>query len=272
MRSTQIFTVLALFAASASSLSIAPPGANLARRHGSEVHNAVLHARAARMRNMSGMAEAAELAAAKRDAPRRVRKRGVNARRCAAKTTSSTLPSSTVAPAVNVGADPTTSSTREAEPTSTSVKTTSEAKAATSAAPTTTKTKSKAATKTSSTAKETATDDGSSSSSGSFTGQATFYGTGLGACGITNKDTDYIAAVSMLLFDGFEGYTGGNPNNNPVCGKKIKANYQGKSVTITVTDRCVGCKMYDLDFAPKAFDQLADEALGRLSGMTWSWA
>lgn len=30
---------------------------------------------------------------------------------------------------------------------------------------------------------------------------ATFYMTGLTACGVTNKDTDYIAAVSHLLFD-----------------------------------------------------------------------
>jgi hypothetical protein len=86
MRSTQVLSVLALLAASVSSMSIAPPAHNLAhRRHASEVtHNAVLQARAARKRNMSGLAEAAELAAAaKRDVPRRVRKRGVNARRCA---------------------------------------------------------------------------------------------------------------------------------------------------------------------------------------------
>jgi len=220
---------------------------------------------------MSGLAEAAELAAAaKRDVPRRVRKRGVNARRCAAKTSSSALPSSTVAPVVNIGADPTTSST-PAQPTTTAAKTTSSAKAKTTVEPTTTK--SKAATKTSSTAKETATDSGSSSSGSgtTFTGEATFYGTGLGACGITNTDTDYICAVSKDLFDGFEGYTGGNPNANPICGKKLTATYKGKTVSVTVTDRCVGCALHDLDFAPSAFDQLADQALGRLTGMTWQW-
>lgn len=107
--------------------------------------------------------------------------------------------------------------------------------------------------------------------SGTQTGQGTYYGTGLGACGITNTDTDYIAAVSKLLFDTYPGYAGVNPNNNPVCGKKIKANYQGKSVTITVTDRCEACKITDLDFSPTAFSQIADQSIGRISGMTWNW-
>lgn len=32
---------------------------------------------------------------------------------------------------------------------------------------------------------------------------ATFYATGLGACGITNTDSDYIAAVSHILYDSY---------------------------------------------------------------------
>ena len=44
---------------------------------------------------------------------------------------------------------------------------------------------------------------------------------------------------------------------------------QGKSVTVTITDRCVGCAEFDLDFAPSAFSILADQSLGRLHGMTW---
>ncbi|KIM48131.1 hypothetical protein M413DRAFT_62330 [Hebeloma cylindrosporum] len=99
----------------------------------------------------------------------------------------------------------------------------------------------------------------------------TFYATGLGACGITNKDTDYIAAVSHLLFDNFPGYKAGNPNNNPMCGRKVTATYQGKSVTVALTDRCEGCAVTDLDFSPSAFNQLADFGVGRISGMTWVW-
>jgi hypothetical protein len=106
---------------------------------------------------------------------------------------------------------------------------------------------------------------------GTQTGQGTFYATGLGACGITNKDTDYIAAVSHLLFDNFPGYNGVNPNNNPMCGRTVTATYQGKSVTVALTDRCTACAITDLDFSPSAFNQIANPAVGRISGMTWVW-
>lgn len=106
---------------------------------------------------------------------------------------------------------------------------------------------------------------------GTQTGQGTFYGTGLGACGITNNDGQYIAAVSHLLFDTFPGYNGTNPNLNPLCQKTVTASYQGKSVQVTLTDRCVACKITDLDFSPSAFSKLADQSVGRISDMTWVW-
>lgn len=106
---------------------------------------------------------------------------------------------------------------------------------------------------------------------GTQTGEGTFYATGLGACGITNKDTDYIAAVSHLMFDSFPDYNGANPNHNPICGRKVTANYKGKSVTVAITDRCTGCAITDLDFSPSAFNQLADFSLGRLQGVKWTW-
>jgi len=102
-------------------------------------------------------------------------------------------------------------------------------------------------------------------------GAGTFYATGLGACGITNVDTDFIAAVSHSLFDTYPGWNGENPNDNPVCGKKIQASYGGASVTVTVTDRCTGCLTTDLDFSPSAFDGLAAAVIGRIFGMTWVW-
>jgi len=106
---------------------------------------------------------------------------------------------------------------------------------------------------------------------GTQTGQGTFYATGLGACGITNTDSDHIAAVSHLLFDNFPGYNGVNPNTNPLCGRTVTASYQGKSVVVALTDRCTGCKVTDLDFSPSAFAELADFSIGRLSGVTWVW-
>ncbi|KXN89956.1 Allergen Asp f 7 [Leucoagaricus sp. SymC.cos] len=105
---------------------------------------------------------------------------------------------------------------------------------------------------------------------GTQSGQGTFYSTGLGACGITNKDSDYIAAVSHLLFDDYPGYGGANSNNNPICGRKVTASYKGKTVTVAITDRCEGCALDDLDFSPSAFQQLADPSLGRID-ITWTW-
>lgn len=102
-----------------------------------------------------------------------------------------------------------------------------------------------------------------------FHGDGTFYDTGLGACGIYNVDTDYIVALSHSLFDNYT--PGGNPNLNTLCGKKINAHYNGKTVQVTVTDRCEGCAYYDLDFSPSAFSQLADQDLGRIK-ITWDWA
>lgn len=105
------------------------------------------------------------------------------------------------------------------------------------------------------------------------TGEGTYYNTGLGACGITDSDaTSYIAAMSIEIFDNYPGYTGTNPNNNPLCNQKVTATYQGKSVTVSITDRCTGCSTTDLDFSPLAFQELADLSVGRLTGVTWEWA
>jgi len=101
-------------------------------------------------------------------------------------------------------------------------------------------------------------------------GDATYYGTGLGACGETSTDASMIAAVSHLLFDNFPGATA-NPNKNPICGRKVKATYKGSSVVVQIVDRCVGCKIFDLDFSPTAFGQIGPMAKGRLTGMKWEF-
>jgi len=112
---------------------------------------------------------------------------------------------------------------------------------------------------------------GGGGSGDTFGGQGTYYGTGLGACGWTNKDTDYIAAASELLYDTWPGANSGNPNDNPICGRYATAHYGGNSVRVKIVDRCVACKKYDLDFSPAAFSQLADQSLGRID-ITWSWS
>lgn len=103
-----------------------------------------------------------------------------------------------------------------------------------------------------------------------MSGDGTFYEPGLGACGMVNVVTDLIVAVAHNIFDNYPGATA-NPNNNPICGKVVTAHYQGKSVPVTIVDRCGGCSGDgDLDFTITAFTQLADEAVGRIHGITWT--
>jgi hypothetical protein len=82
-----------------------------------------------------------------------------------------------------------------------------------------------------------------------------------------------------------------NPNTNPICGRQVTASCmfsphskvisndadttllstdQGKSVTMTITDRCTGCKITDLDMSPSAFNTLANPSLGRID-ISWDW-
>jgi hypothetical protein len=67
------------------------------------------------------------------------------------------------------------------------------------------------------------------------TGQMTYYGQGLGACGDTYDDSSYTAAVSKLMYDAWPGAIAGEMNRNPICGPFVKGrkviNQQGKFVT-----------------------------------------
>ncbi|MCJ1286611.1 hypothetical protein MMC26_005957 [Xylographa opegraphella] len=108
----------------------------------------------------------------------------------------------------------------------------------------------------------------------SFTGDLTYYGPGLGACGVTSSSTDNIVSLSHFLFDSQS--VGTNPNANPLCGLIVRAERFDeqvnamRSIDLTVVDRCTGCAPTDLDVSPGAFDQLADPAKGRVD-VTWAW-
>ncbi|CDW97912.1 hypothetical protein [Sporisorium scitamineum] len=156
------------------------------------------------------------------------------------------------------GSDATPASTSSSVPSATSDKGAAAAAAATGS-------KSNAA---QSNANASSSSSSSQATAGHFDGQATYYAPGLGACGWTNTDSDYIVAISASLFDSFGT---GNPNKNPACGRKISASYGGKTITVSVADRCVGCAWGDLDFTPTGFSQLADMSKGRLDGLKWSW-
>ncbi|KAF9467023.1 hypothetical protein BDZ94DRAFT_1305877 [Collybia nuda] len=104
-----------------------------------------------------------------------------------------------------------------------------------------------------------------------FIGDVTVYTPGLGACGRFSTETDFVVAPSRIIFDPFPA-AGGGPQQNPICGRNLRATYQGNSVVVQVVDRCVPCTgAYDLEMSPMAFSILAPLAPGRLSGVEWDW-
>lgn len=101
-----------------------------------------------------------------------------------------------------------------------------------------------------------------------------YYNAGMGSCGISNTDSDYIFAYGLGKM---QASGGANPNANPMCGRKIAIKcYDGTEVTATLTDSCPACNKKDgmLDLTPALWDRVAKGmpgADGILSDMTYRW-
>lgn len=106
------------------------------------------------------------------------------------------------------------------------------------------------------------------SNGGPYKGDLTYYNPGLGSCGYTNTGTEMVCAVSHILFDAAS--TSSNPNDNPLCGLRLRLRRDGKSVDVKIVDRCVGCAVTDLDVSPAVFEKVATLAQGRVS-VKWTW-
>lgn len=87
-----------------------------------------------------------------------------------------------------------------------------------------------------------------------FTGQATYYAVGLGACGNTNSDSEMVVALNGAQYQA---------NNGAECGKSLSITNpaNGKSASATVVDMCPGCASGSLDMSPTLFQQLASGGL-----------
>lgn len=108
---------------------------------------------------------------------------------------------------------------------------------------------------------------------GPFSGELTYYDPALGACGVTSTSSQNIVAIAHSLFDAAQ--TGSDPNQNPLCGRKIRAKRvkEGsgeRSVDLTVVDRCTGCQPTDIDVSLSVFKSMADQDLGRVD-VQWNW-
>ncbi|KAG8956408.1 hypothetical protein FRC00_005018 [Tulasnella sp. 408] len=96
-----------------------------------------------------------------------------------------------------------------------------------------------------------------------FSGRATWYDVGLGACGDYNGPSDYIVALNSHQLD-----TSVYP---PVqCGRKVRISYEGKSAVATVKDECPGCPFGALDMSKGLFQHFTGLGTG-VFYMNWEW-
>lgn len=179
----------------------------------------------------------------------------------AAETKPTTSPSSQPSP------EPTTSSTSQPSPEPTT-SSTSQSSSEPTPAPESTSEPTSSSQSQSTTTQSSSPSTSSTPSEGEFSGDGTFYNTGLGACGIESNDSQFVVAVGYELYDSVNT---ANPNNNPLCGRKITVFRGLKSVQVTVVDKCPGCSYYSLDLSPAAFDVLGNPDEGRIP-ITWIWS
>ncbi|KAF4927125.1 Allergen Asp f 7 [Colletotrichum viniferum] len=102
---------------------------------------------------------------------------------------------------------------------------------------------------------------------GGGSGVMTWFNPSLGSCGRTNGDNDLVVAISHITM----GDAGGNPNNNPNCGKTITISRSGITKTATIVDKCMGCGVDHIDVSPAVFRAFADLGAGKIGDVKWSF-
>ncbi|CAI0650487.1 unnamed protein product [Colletotrichum noveboracense] len=102
---------------------------------------------------------------------------------------------------------------------------------------------------------------------GGGSGVMTWFNPSLGSCGRTNGDNDMVVAISHITM----GDAGGNPNNNPNCGKTITISRGGITKTATIVDKCMGCAADHIDVSPAVFRAFADLGAGKIGDVKWSF-
>ncbi|KZO89894.1 hypothetical protein CALVIDRAFT_491240 [Calocera viscosa TUFC12733] len=93
-----------------------------------------------------------------------------------------------------------------------------------------------------------------------YSGRATFFDVGLGACGQNNVASDFIVALNTPQ------YGSGSPG--PECFLMITITYNGITQQAQIMDECPSCNYGDLDMSRGLFDSFASEDLGEFQ-MTW---
>ncbi|KAF8554687.1 hypothetical protein OG21DRAFT_1508695 [Imleria badia] len=94
-----------------------------------------------------------------------------------------------------------------------------------------------------------------------YAGRGTWFNDGLGACGLTNKDSDIIVALPVDEYD-----------RGAHCNQWVKITNiaNGKTAYGLVRDECPGCGQYGLDMSIGLFEKLGDLNTGVLS-IDWNF-
>lgn len=94
--------------------------------------------------------------------------------------------------------------------------------------------------------------------SAGHSGEMTYYEAGLGACGYTNSNNDYIAALNGAMY------------SLDKCGCNANVCHGSKCIDVKIVDKCPGCAEGDLDVTPTAFAALTGSLSAGRVAITWS--
>ncbi|KAI0726439.1 RlpA-like double-psi beta-barrel-protein domain-containing protein-containing protein [Fomitopsis betulina] len=94
------------------------------------------------------------------------------------------------------------------------------------------------------------------------TGRGTWYDTGLGACGYTDANTDYIVAISHDIYDS------GNHCNRYL---RIKNTATGVTAYGKARDECMGCEATAIDLSPSLFEALGADLGEGVITVAWNF-
>ncbi|CCM05816.1 uncharacterized protein FIBRA_08050 [Fibroporia radiculosa] len=109
-------------------------------------------------------------------------------------------------------------------------------------------------------------------------GWATWYDTGLGACGYTDSNSDPVVAISHLIYG-----SGGNCNqassqdcvyelkfaDGCIISQWMEITYNGITQYGKTRDECEACGEYDIDLSPSLFEGFAALSVGQLEDVEW---
>ncbi|PJN29531.1 hypothetical protein CG736_03110 [Kitasatospora sp. CB02891] len=96
-----------------------------------------------------------------------------------------------------------------------------------------------------------------------YTGRATYYDVGLGACGVRSSSGDMVVALNSAEFG--SGYPG------PHCFQKIRIQHGTRSIVATIVDVAPGASFHGLDLSAGAFRALGGDAYDGVIEVSWDY-